>query len=408
MVPFLKTGHNINRYAKELTPLQMLSKEYGQVMKHGTPDEKAIMNGRIALGSTVMGTTAFLAGADLVTGVGPLPGPQRDLWLKDHEPMSVKVGDKWVSYQAIPGFSLLMSTVSDITQMVQKMSDGNIDYVLGAAPFFFTNAISTQPMFQGVLDMAEVLDFANNYTPEKVLETINGIANRMAGNEGLRRHIENAISQNMYDYKNWAVATIGKLTGGILPSAYDTLLGEDVAKVPRIDVLTGKEMVSKYSNPFNSLNPFTVIGKDVSPLVEAFASLNFPINLVVPDKVAGVKLTPDQKNFLAKEIYREGEMARKFAVTFKSKTFWNRVDKWQDDKKRGIAVPKEQSDWYRILARIQQKYKTRAINELRKGDSEHSEKFRSEFAAKNMEESTNGISNEDMTRLRDIQELSNF
>ncbi len=408
IVPFLKTGHNINRYAKELTPLQLLSKEYGQTMKYGTPDEKAIMNGRIALGSSVMGTAAFMAGADLITGVGPLPGPQRDLWLKDHEPMSIKVGGKWVSYQAIPGFSLLISTTADVTQMTQKMRDGDVDYVLGALPFFFTNAISTQPMFQGILDMSEVLDFGN-YTPEKAGEAIASIANRMGGGEGLRRHMENAISKNMYDYKNWAVAFIGKVTGGIAPSAYDLIMGEDIAKVPRIDVLTGKPMVSKYSNPANSINPFTVIGKEVSPLVETFQSLGFPINLVVPDKVAGVKLTPDQKNFVAKEVYNDGEMSKRFATTFKSKYFWNKYEQWRQDMAKGTALPKEQSDWYRILTKIQQQYKSRAVKELKTGDSEWSKQFREEYAAKSTEGSNApGVSAADQSRLRDIQDLANF
>ena len=409
IVPFLKTGHNINRYAKELTPLQLLSKEYGQTMKYGTPDEKAIMNGRIALGSTVMGTTAFMAGADLITGVGPLPGPQRDLWLQDHEPMSIKVGNKWVSYQALPGFSLLISTTTDITQMTQKMRDGDVDYVLGAAPFFFTNAISTQPMFQGILDMAEILDFKNNYTPEKAGEAIAAIANRAGGGEGLRRHMENAISQNMYEYKNWAVAFIGKVTGGIAPSAYDLLMGDDIAKVPEIDVLTGKKKISKYSNPANSVNPFTVIGKDVSPLVETFQNLDFPINLIVPDKVAGVKLTPDQRKFVQNEVYYEGRMSKEFSETFKGGYFWGLYNSWREDLKAGTAPAKEQSDWYRLLARIQQKYKSRAIKELKQGDSEWSEQFRSEFAAKSLETSNvPGVDPADQSRLRDIQQLTNF
>ena len=409
IVPFLKTGHNINRYAKELTPLQLLNKEYGQTMKFGTPDEKAIMNGRIALGSSVMGTTAFMAGADLITGVGPLPGPTRDLWLQDHEPMSIKVGNKWVSYQALPGFSLIMSTTADITQMTQKMRDGDVDYVLGAAPFFFTNAISTQPMFQGILDMSEVLDFQNNYTPEKAGEAIAAIANRMGGGEGLRRHMENAISQNMYEYKNWAVAFVGKVTGGIAPSAYDMIMGEDIAKVPEIDVLTGKKKVSKYSNPANSVNPFTVIGKDVSPLVETFQNLDFPINLIVPEKVAGVKLTPDQKKFVQKEVYNDGKMANDFSTTFKGKYFWGKYEEWRQQQKAGIALPKEGSDWYRILARIQQKHKSRAVKELKQGKSEYSVQFRDEYAAKNMENSkAPGVSIEDQSRLRDIQQLTNF
>ena len=408
IVPFLKTGQNINRYAKELTPLMLLSKEYDQVMKNGTPDEKAIMNGRIALGSSVMGTAAFMAGADLITGVGPMPGPARDLWLQTHEPMSIKVFGKWVSYQALPGFSLLISTTTDITQMFQKMGAGDIDYVLGAAPFFFTNAISSQPMFQGILDMSEILDFQNNYTPEKMGETIASIGNRLGGGEGLRRHMENAISKNMYDYKNWAVALLGKATGGIIPSAYDYLTGTDTMKVPRPDVLTGKPMVSKYSNPANSVNPFTVVGKDVSPLVERFQAVGFPINLVVPKKVGGVKLTPDQKNFVAMEIYNDGKMADEFKKTFDSQYFWNKYESWRQDQATGTALPKEQSDWYRLLTKIQQKHKKRAVDELKKGSSDLSKQFRDEFAAKSIGSNQNGIPVAEQNRLRDIKELANY
>ena len=97
-----------------------LSKEFREVMEFGTETQKAVMRGRMATSYLVVSSAAGLAAADLLTGYGPPPGEERDDWLKSHEPNSIRIGDKWVSYQAVPGIALVMSTVADITNMTGR------------------------------------------------------------------------------------------------------------------------------------------------------------------------------------------------------------------------------------------------------------------------------------------------
>ena len=399
IMPFYKTGHNITRYAVQISPLAPLSSEFREVMEFGTEAQKAVMRGRMATGYMVVTAAAGLASADLLTGYGPPPGKERDDWLKSHVPNSVRIGDKWVSYQAIPGISLVASTVADVTNMVGEMSEGDAAYVMGALPFFVANAITSQPMFQGFLSVSEILD-PRGWAPERIAESAGSFANDLVGGSSLRRSLENALATNMSDYKNWAQAAIGKLSGG--------LLGE---KVERIDVLTGKPMPTKYANYFNLINPFTVVGKDKSPLLDSLGQIDFPIGAVIPRRVGGVELTPEERAFVGEQIYAEGNFPKSLQATLASKGFWDKYETWQQQRRDGIAVPKEESAWYMQLSRTVSSYRQSALLALREGSGPVSQNYRATYAGRAARLGSGaggGLSPAEQGTIREINELARW
>ena len=399
IMPFYKTGHNISRYAGQLSPLAPLSKEYREVMEFGTETQKAVMRGRMATGYMIASSAALLASGDLMTGFGPPPGKERDDWLKDHQPTSVRIGDKWVSYQAIPGISLVMSTVADVTNMVGSMSEGDAAYVMGALPFFIANSITSQPMFQGFMNVAEILD-PRGWSPDRIAEAAGGFANDLVGGSSLRRSLENALASNMSDYKNWAEATIGKLSGGIL--------GE---KVERIDVLTGKPMPTKYANYLNLINPFTVVGKDKSPLLDSLGKIDFPVGAVIPRRIGGVELTPDERSFLGTAIYAEGNFPKSLQATLASKSFWNKYESWQQQRREGTAPTKEESEWYLDLSKIVSYYRNEAVNDLRNGGGDVSRNYRETYPARSARLGSGaggGMTPAEQGALREINDIARW
>lgn len=404
IMPFFKTGHNITRYGVQASPLAPLSSEWRQVMRSGTADQKAIMRGRMALGSITASGAAVLANADLLTGYGPPPGPERDLWLKNHEPNSIRIGDKWVSYQAIPGMSLVWSTVADITNMVSELSDGNADYVLGASTFFVANAITSQPMFQGVLNLSEILDF-RRLTPDRFNEAAGNFANTLVGGASARRSLENALAQNMHEYRNWSEAVISKLTGGL------SNLEGITNPVPRIDILTGKPMQGKYGNKLNLLNPFTVVGHDVHPIVEVVSRLDYPLKFALPSKVSGVNLEPAEQSFIAEQIYDGGNFPKSLKAVLESDKFWGLYDRWNADMAQGRAVPKEESEWWAMLDRTVGSFVSRARLQLKGGTSDISQRFRQTFperSARAGSGSAGNLTQADQGALRDIIRYAKF
>lgn len=408
IMPFFGTGHNITRYAAQNSLLAPLSSEWRHVVANGTPDQKAIMRGRMAVGGFLSAAASIAASQGLMTGYGPPPGPDRDNWLKKNEPTSIRVGTKkngdpiWASYQAVPGMALVWSTVADLTMAAGRLSDGDTAYILGAAPFFVANAITSQPMFQGILNLSELLD-PRAWKPDGTFHAAGDFANTLVGNASLRRQLENALAESMNSYRNWAEAAVTKLTGGLSNTVGLT------NPVPRIDILTGEPMQTKYANKLNLINPFTVVGKDVSPIAKVLSEVDYPMRYAVPNKVSGVNLTEEEKNFMAQSIYDGGALPKELAKELRSKSFWNEYDSWKEKFQKGEAEPKEQSRWWGRLDRITGRYISSARKELTQGNSDISKRFREEFpdrAAKAGTGSGGNLSTEEQGKLRTIIEFS--
>ena len=397
VLPFFRTGHNISRYALQLSPLAKLSSEHRHVMKYGTPDEQAIMRGRMALGSTITGMAAMLTTQGLMTGYGPEPGPRREQWLQDHEPISVWVGPfdelmkskedrnykkgKWVSFAPLPGFAILLSTTSDLVTNAGKLAQGDYEYLAGALPFFAANAILEQPMFQGVLNMAEIFDLRNE-TPEGLTAKVYEMGNTVLGNSSARRHLQSLLSSNMHEYQTWYQTALNKMTGGLAAPAMEAL-GLESGKVLKPDILTGLDIPNKYNNPVNSLNPFTVIGKHASPLLDEFARLEYPINLAHPKRIGGVTMDPSEERLYRLAMYDNGNFAKQLTDKLRSTDFQRAYNSWRDRVEgRDVlpAEPRKESSWYGMLDKLVAAANERGRNALVKGDNPVSINWKNTYA----------------------------
>jgi hypothetical protein len=86
-------------------------------------EEKAFLNARKTIGYGLVVTTSGLAANGLITGNGPSEEGARKIWLKSHQPLSIKVGDKWVSYKALEPFATVMALSADLTHTVMRLSE---------------------------------------------------------------------------------------------------------------------------------------------------------------------------------------------------------------------------------------------------------------------------------------------
>ena len=378
ILPFYSTPVNILKYARELSPLQMLSKEYKQTMEFGSQEAKAIMRGRMAMGSISSASVAALAANDLVTGNGPPFGPERDLWLKEHQPHSFRVGTDengkpiWMSYQFIPGFSILWGMTADATNMAKDLSEGQTRHVLGALPYFFASAITAQPLFEAFNVMNALTDF-ESWNGEMIVKEMAEIANRALGTSGLRRTFVNEAAQGKHDFKNWAEKFVAQATGGV------TVATGQTPAYPRKDILTGAQTQGKYGNPLNSLNPMSIVGAEASTLVETFRVLKYPITDVVPTKVIGVKLNGEEQVMLQNLIYGDGALRRDLEELFDESTseFWNDYESWVTSYRNNEETkPREESDWYKDINRVVQKHVSAARRQLTEGDDPIAVNFR--------------------------------
>ena len=77
-----------------------------------------------------------------------------------------------------------------------------------------------------------------------------------------------------------------------------------------------------------------------------------------------------------------GNFPKSLQATLASKGFWDKYETWQQERRDGIAVPKEESGWYTDLAKIVANYRKEALNDLRNGGSEVSKNYRETYPAR--------------------------
>ena len=137
---FARTGINGLELTAKHTPLfNMLveesrdiffatSKNLDNVRRYGITNAtelanaKALMRGRMAMGSglILMANMHYVNGG--LTGNGPSNRQQRQLWIDSGwKPRSIKIGDAWVSYDAFEPFNLILSTIGDIGDHMNQM-----------------------------------------------------------------------------------------------------------------------------------------------------------------------------------------------------------------------------------------------------------------------------------------------
>ena len=121
--------------------------------------------------------------------------------------------------------------------------------------------------------------------------------------------------------------------------------------------------------------------------------------------------TQDARNFLGKAIYADGNFAKALQATLATKDFEAKYNYWRAQRGGGTQKPKEESDWYRDLVRVQSKYQSDAMSQLKESSDPISENYRETFATRAAKASSgNGgdLTPAQMGAMREINELSRW
>jgi len=127
-VPFVKTPMNIFKQGLEYSPAGF-STIYGAT-------NKAEQLSKAIIGSTVFAGAATMLASGRLTWGEPTSEKQRQEWRQAGiQPYSVKIGDKWFSYQKLaPGvaFPMAMVAVIDDVQKKKKLDDSTTEMILSS------------------------------------------------------------------------------------------------------------------------------------------------------------------------------------------------------------------------------------------------------------------------------------
>jgi len=164
IMPFIRTPANILNYGFERTPLAPLMSGVREAISKGG-SSAAEAYARMAGGSLLMAgvSTATIAGN--ITGSGPSNwNERRALEETGWQPYSVKMGDKYYSYERLEPIGSLAAYSADVTSILGQLNEEEGDSLVAASLAAFSKNLTNKTFLSG---MTQFIDVVNSASPKK-------------------------------------------------------------------------------------------------------------------------------------------------------------------------------------------------------------------------------------------------
>jgi hypothetical protein len=229
-LPFVRTPVNIARYAFERTPLAPLVGQWRADIAAGGA-RRDIALARMATGTGIMLVAMDYADSGLVSGRGPGDAGEREVLLRQGwKPYSIRVGERWVSYNRADPFGMTMGFAADIAAGFKR---GEIDAddvdewqeVTALAIAAVAQVTVNKTYMQGFAEAVSVLNDPGRYTEGYVNDLVASFVPFTA----LSGAIESAADPALSEVNNPSDAITARIAGlsDSLPPRRD-LWGETV------------------------------------------------------------------------------------------------------------------------------------------------------------------------------------
>lgn len=250
---FMKTGVNALQLTGKYTPIlnrflresaDIMSKEAGHpdLLRYGirTADElaqaRAVLRGREAIGAGMVSLAGSLYLGGMLSGNGPPDQKLRKTWEQSGrwQARSIKLGDKWVSYESLEPFNAFLAAVADIGDAQGVMGEQFTEDRLGQLQYLIMANITNKTFLAGLMQLGDLMtgkgqsvgavaaNLVNNQVPLSSLRNEIG----KAFNPGMRE-MEGSFMEQIQNRNLWAEFMVGE--DGKLPYRYDIFTGEPLA-----------------------------------------------------------------------------------------------------------------------------------------------------------------------------------
>lgn len=158
VVPFVRTPLNIFKSATEHSPAAPLLKEWRRDFAAGGA-KRDIAIAKAVAGTSLGALMAEAAAKGLITGSPPRDKNKRALMYADGwQPYSVKIGDKFYSYQRLDPFALTIGTSADMATLGEGMTEKQREKGAALVWASIMGNLSNKTWLSGVSDMLAALE----------------------------------------------------------------------------------------------------------------------------------------------------------------------------------------------------------------------------------------------------------
>ena len=168
VVPFINTPTNILKFALDRTPLGMgvdltyRRKKLTEGLNSPDPMVRAQTTGRLATGASVAaaGMWYAMSNKEFITGGGPRTQEEKEaLQLTGWQPYSIKVGDKYVSYQRLDPMATVIGLFADLVEAEEyyDLDDTMMGNMFSAVALSFSNNVTNKSYVKGLDSMLNML-----------------------------------------------------------------------------------------------------------------------------------------------------------------------------------------------------------------------------------------------------------
>ena len=331
--PFVRTGANALDLTWQHTPIlaqfhgkwrdimngdpQLLFKKYG-IREQDITQAQALMRGRVASGTAIMGLTAIMAMSGKITGTLPQDKETRDLWrITGTKPMSIKIGNTYVSYQNFEPYNTLMAATANVLNYQHVLGEDLRDDMLEKIRFMFAAVLVDKSMLAGVSDLAEV--FSGNTSQEQLLRITAKMArSQFAPYAGLSRQLGDIMDANQREARGFLETMFKQdlIFKNALPKKYD-ILNKD---------RSGKEFRADQTNPlmktFNMLSTVPITWTDGDKVKENLRIMQYNLPEVMR-QWKGIDLTSKEISQL-QLIMSQGDLRKRLERLMRKGGRWEK------------------------------------------------------------------------------------
>ena len=305
--PFVRTGYNAVRLTVQHTPLEMMQRRFKDIRdgvnleKYGLtaadlPAERALQDGRIAMGSTIASMAFIGAMTGSIYGDVPRDKEMRDLWkMEGIRPHTMRIGNTMFSYRDLEPFNTIIATAANLANYQHALDENIRTEMFETLSFMAAATLVDKSMLAGVEDLAAVLD------PEGLANKGGRLVSKTLRSalpySGLLGSMGDVLDANQKEANNMWEMMIRRdaMFKSTIPPKYDMLAKDR----------SGKKLEMPGANPlmrtFNLLSPVAVTNTSGDPVKTMLYEIGYNLPEVTKT-YKGLRLTSTERSMMSKYI----------------------------------------------------------------------------------------------------------